>query len=353
MIPRVVNSLRAGRPFKFDNGQSALKWTIGLGTVAVAAATATGFMYHNRTEELSQNKFIKYRVSYNKPIDQDHFFLELSPLKRQKTNIWTDFGANKLWSVEVKQPQIMVARSYTPLPLEHTGNDQLRVLSNNDFGEGKLFFYIKRYSNGEVARWLSGLPVDHIVEIRGPYADYVFPNLDEDDTVGCDRRFLMEEGDSWSCNAQYLHRPFDISMFTAGTGIVTALQLALKPNPFQGNIMLFHSCGNLLELGPLANFLIKLQLHGKLQLHLFESQKNTDLRSNIQQTLSMIPPPSVYDPEAPFENRDQFMPVLSLVCGSSGYISTVAGPMHSLEQGPVEGLLKQREWTDENVYKLN
>ena len=45
---------------------------------------------------------------------------------------------------------------------------------------------------------------------------------------------------------------------------------------------------------------------------------------------------------------------LSLVCGPDGYIDYVAGNKHAEvnEQGPIKGLLGEKDWDNSNTYKL-
>lgn len=67
-----------------------------------------------------------------------------------------------LWSVEIKQPQLQVARNYTPLP----------PLSSADLATGTLRFLIRRVDGGEVSTYLSTLPVGATVELRGPHLGF-------------------------------------------------------------------------------------------------------------------------------------------------------------------------------------
>lgn len=67
-----------------------------------------------------------------------------------------------IWSVEIKQPQLQVARDYTPLP----------PLSSADLTSGTLRFLIRRVNGGEVSTYLSTLPVGATVELRGPHLGF-------------------------------------------------------------------------------------------------------------------------------------------------------------------------------------
>ena len=59
-----------------------------------------------------------------------------------------------IWSIFVKDDDIQVERPYTPL----RGVD----------AHGRMTFWIKKYPDGEVGRWLHSKGVGDVVEIRGP-----------------------------------------------------------------------------------------------------------------------------------------------------------------------------------------
>ena len=59
-----------------------------------------------------------------------------------------------IWAVYVKDSDIMVERPYTPLESLNSSGDML--------------FWVKKYTHGEVGRWLHSKAVGEKVEIRGP-----------------------------------------------------------------------------------------------------------------------------------------------------------------------------------------
>lgn len=79
-----------------------------------------------------------------------------------------------VWAVEVKQPELQVARDYTPLPPpvlswgreggEGDGDDG----DDGGKGRGEMRFYIRRMEGGEVSGYLARLKVGDTVELRGP-----------------------------------------------------------------------------------------------------------------------------------------------------------------------------------------
>ncbi|SCU77809.1 LADA_0A02322g1_1 [Lachancea dasiensis] len=328
---------------------NASKWTTGSGLVTSLGAAWYYYEYWHHVE-LSPDYFTKYRISYNGKIDSDHFVLELIPLKRQRKNWWKTMTSDRVWSVEIKQPEIMVVRNYTPLPLEHVGGGRLQVFPDDEHRDGKLLFYMKKYQYGEVARWLSSLPEGYQIELRGPYLDHRLQSQTEKQR---DRRYLSASDSGDLSMDQFSHQPYDIATFTAGTGIAPIMQILLTEYPFAGRILFFHSCRTEKELGPLLPILERLQHANRLELHLFSSQSGRDLRNNSEKVLSLIPTPTIYQ-QRPFDGfGGPLRPILSLVCGPDGYISTVSGVKFDLSQGPVGGLLAEKGWNNSNVFKFS
>lgn len=85
-------------------------------------------------------------------------------------NVW-DQG---IWSVQVKQPLLQIARSYTPLPPTYTGKDEYEFKLKN------LRFLIRQEPQGEVSRYLHNLPLGASINLRGPHLEYAIPqDVDE------------------------------------------------------------------------------------------------------------------------------------------------------------------------------
>lgn len=88
-----------------------------------------------------------------------------------------------IWSVEIKQPQLQIARSYTPLPPPALSDAQpyREGISNDcevDFTE--LRFLIRHETHGEVSGYLHSLPIGAFVYARGPHVEFeLLDDLDE------------------------------------------------------------------------------------------------------------------------------------------------------------------------------
>ncbi|QLG74928.1 hypothetical protein HG535_0H02550 [Zygotorulaspora mrakii] len=304
--------------------------------------------------ELSQGHFTSYRISNKHIIDENHFLMELTPLIDQKINLWKLLGSEKMWSVQVKQPQIMVVRNYTPLPLIfNKATGAIELLKDGQFAGGKLLFYLKSYEHGEVARWLQQMQENEIVELRGPYIEYELPKLERESKRS--RDFLLTAIDEEIQEEKYKFQPFDIAMYTAGTGIVTALQLMLTESPFRGTIDLFHSCKDFTELGPLMPLILKLERYKRLRLHLFESSHEPSRELRLTRMLKETSTPFPYQGSVVFREMtyNNVRPVLALVCGPDSFISSIASPKLSPYQGPVGGILEKKGWTSDNLFKLS
>jgi len=85
-----------------------------------------------------------------------HKFVKMSPPQDPYTNQWN----TGTWSVEFKQPQLQIARLYTPLPPDD--HKHTRV--------GDLRFLIRKERGGEVSNYLAALPIGSQVELRGPHS---------------------------------------------------------------------------------------------------------------------------------------------------------------------------------------
>ena len=77
-----------------------------------------------------------------------------------------------IWSVQIKQPQLQIGRSYTPLP-PRTTNELSEREDENSLKEIRLL--IRREPFGEVSSYLHRLPVGTPVELRGPHVEYRLP----------------------------------------------------------------------------------------------------------------------------------------------------------------------------------
>lgn len=381
------------------------------------------------TELLDPHEFHKFVVTHKQQVDADHWLVEVRPKHASwqysyyahydNKSIW---NGDRIWSVEVKQPQIMVVRLYTPLPLyfmksEHTrlGEKEplLRVVDNDldDYDKGGVMtFYVKRYADGEVSRYIVDKNVGDELDIRGPRVEYKFPhhplNAFHERPVFRDLPSKVEP-ENLVAAAKRQHGIPDVDtvdFYAAGTGIAPALQVLFSRNPYRGFINLHYSArtpGELLLLDRFLFFLekldrVKVTKHIDAQPKTILSKKDVPkpaprnyvsaMRHELEGTapaakgqdsaedrlrLRMAilngeqkekPDDAVRGPryetaleQAQATSRERKQPAaLAIVCGPDGYMEQVCGGklLNSNEQGPVGGLLGAQGWDSTNVYKL-
>ncbi|KAK4104843.1 hypothetical protein N658DRAFT_418765 [Parathielavia hyrcaniae] len=192
-----------------------------LTTAALALASdailSTAGQSSSSPKPLNKDTFVPFTITAREQVSPTAFLLTLEPAGSTAGSVgahviqraW-DHG---LWSVEVKQPELQVARDYTPLPPSSTPVPS-EGLSE---GDGKLRLYIRRMEKGEVSGYLARLGVGDTVELRGPRL-----GLDVRRRVGVD-----EDGDgALRKEKKEKRQKKKVVFFAGGTGIAPALQAA-------------------------------------------------------------------------------------------------------------------------------
>jgi len=119
---------------------------------------------------LSPRYFSPSTVVSNEPSGPDTKLLKLAiqPEVLKATDQKGD-SFSAIWSVFIKDDDIQVERPYTPL----YGIDE----------EGQLSFWIKKYPNGEVGRWLHSKKSGEKIEFRGPLSTWNWKSDTWDEVV--------------------------------------------------------------------------------------------------------------------------------------------------------------------------
>jgi cytochrome-b5 reductase len=122
--------------------------------------------YPSQTTEqrtLDERKFQPFAIISKEPVSSTSSIYTLQPGFEPKSDPYAELWARGVWSVEFKQPQLQIARSYTPLP------------PKQDTAPGNLRFLIRREHKGEVSNYLDRLRVGAIIDVRGPRIEYEIP----------------------------------------------------------------------------------------------------------------------------------------------------------------------------------
>lgn len=129
---------------------------------------------------LNPERFIKTKVISNEPVSPTAFILTVETLSSgfmhgadtpENYTVVRDACRRGLWSVEIKQPQLQIARHYTPLPPSLVEEHQ-SIEQKQTHDTVRLRFLVRRYDGGEVSTYLSRLRPDDEVEIRGPHLGF-------------------------------------------------------------------------------------------------------------------------------------------------------------------------------------
>ncbi|KAI0491008.1 hypothetical protein F4859DRAFT_30852 [Xylaria cf. heliscus] len=222
----------------------------------INTSTFTAFTITGR-EQVSPTAFIiTLRPSaWVDPEGLDPGHVEGEPVGFLSTRI-QEAWRHGLWSVEIKQPQLQIARHYTPLPpfptpagspsvgekklLGNGNTNELQATRTKEAGlsheeqdeQADLRILIRRMDGGEMSNYLSRQRVGDTVWLRGPHLGFDIP-----------RR--LGDGNSHDSDTE-ADRAGDqrgMVFLAGGTGIAPALQIAHK-------LLDDHDSGNNLESQP-------------------------------------------------------------------------------------------------------
>lgn len=377
-------------------------------------------------ELLDPAVFHKFVVTHKHQIDKDHYLVEVRP----KYNNWqysyyahydnkSIWSGDKMWSVEIKQPDIMVVRLYTPLPLyfmkseiTRAGKKEplLRVIENDceDYDKGGVMtFYIKRYDNGEVSRYITSKNVGDELELRGPHVEYKFPYhplnalherpIFRDLPSKVEAETLLESVKKENGVPDY----DNLNFYGAGTGIAPILQVLFSRNPYRGFINVHYLAKSESELEPFKRFLFFLEKLDRIKFHAHIDTKlklspkdftapntpnyisaarieQSEKKPTVSKTDQLKLRTAILEGTATettakqesvqrgpwYENALQQAratslqtkpnAALSVVCGPEGYVDFLAGgkELATGEQGRVKGILGANGWDESNVFKM-
>lgn len=148
------------------------RWTyfLGFGLILYAAFSYYEDHGHRDASLLNQERFTTCQVVSNEPVSPTAFILTVRLPSNESTAtnhaVVRDAWRHGLWSVEIKQPQLQIARNYTPLP-PSPDNDHAEVLHTVH-----LRFFVRRYDSGETSTYLSRLRAGDPIELRGPHRGF-------------------------------------------------------------------------------------------------------------------------------------------------------------------------------------
>jgi len=122
-----------------------------------------------RSRILDPYNFTPFILERRDKVSSTSSILNLASLpKGQNTDNVTQAWQKGVWSVQAMQPELQIARSYTPLPpVEDAEPEDLRL-------------FVRKEPQGEVSNFLHRISRGTLVHLRGPHIEYVIPeDVDE------------------------------------------------------------------------------------------------------------------------------------------------------------------------------
>ncbi|KAM3440446.1 hypothetical protein MY4824_002160 [Beauveria thailandica] len=151
----------------------------------------------SREKVLNQDTFVPYTITSREAISATSFIFTVAPQHPNPSPSFLTADPSQpaawrypLWSVEFKQPEVQIARNYTPLP----------PLQGEHLEDGKLRFYVRLIPGGEMSTYLGRLGVGRQVWLRGTH-----PGFDVATRLGSQKNVVFLAG---------------------GTGVAPAMQVA-------------------------------------------------------------------------------------------------------------------------------
>ena len=319
----------------------------------------------SRSLILNPRFFTPFILEKRDKVSSTSYILNLKSVPAgQNTENVTEAWQTGVWSVLVIQPELQIARAYTPLPpREGDAPEQLRL-------------FVRQEPNGEVSTFLSTIYRGTLVHCRGPHVEYeIPPDVDE------------------------------VLFIAGGTGIAAALQVAhtlfkyrtalpdhspklrilwsnrRREDSYQGPESSFtqriQEKGNAwfgkpatikpvetpddenapAELSqsqtPLVEELeaLKSRNPGQLEINYFIDEDDTYVTESVLRRYLSSNNEQQSDPDQPAPKKK-----IILIAGPDGFVSYYAGPKYFRKgvevQGPLDGLLRKIDPKGWEVWKL-
>ena len=156
---------------KADRGESRKARSLLYATTLVLPPVLCYFLYFPRSREkpwLDPQYFIRYVLECKDHISPTSAIFTFDNHSRISKDPLGEVWKKGIWSVEFKQPQLQIARSYTPLPPSLPQHQTTR--------SNCLRFLIRHYGYGEVSNYLKKLAIQQPLDIRGPHIEYELPS---------------------------------------------------------------------------------------------------------------------------------------------------------------------------------
>lgn len=157
-------------PGQANTAWSRNLWRFGIGAIIGFSPVVlyTSYTSDDNCSPLQPDAFSFFTLVSREAVSPSSSVFTLRPrAKEPNVKVYEEAWKKGLWSVQIKQPQLQIARSYTPLP---------HVATAEDTEPSDLNFLIRRAFKGEVSNYLHRLPIGAQIELRGPHLEFAIPN---------------------------------------------------------------------------------------------------------------------------------------------------------------------------------
>jgi ferredoxin-NADP reductase len=141
------------------------RWAIG-GSILLVAVTTVALLrgVSQRSDKVfDPPRFTPFTVVKRDIVSPTSVILTVRRFPNGTEDSYRKMWERGIWSVEVKQPELQIARSYTPLP----------PIQPVEYSE--LRFLIRKEHKGEVSGYVHNLGLGSKIELRGPHPGFDIP----------------------------------------------------------------------------------------------------------------------------------------------------------------------------------
>ncbi|KAM0793535.1 hypothetical protein ACM66B_000973 [Microbotryomycetes sp. NB124-2] len=289
----------------------------GVGAAAVAYG-AWSYLSPTHQQKLSPYSWTPLKVTKVTQVTADSSIITLQIPKSLLPPTSAESATHQqISSLYVMQPDLQIQRPYTPLdgacfdPASETTECQLLV---------------KRYSDGEVSRYLHRLRAGDDLRVRGPVPTWQFDSTKLDEVV------FIAGGTGVTPAYQFLKSLPP----TASTNVTVVYA---SPSPSQ--ILIKQELDQLIQKRSKASIQYLVDVMDNQPLSAVTRQFSVG-RVNVDKLRTWIGPA-----------QQSSVQRIVVVCGPEPMVEAVAGPRaRDLSQGPVGGMLLQLGYTNDEVVKL-
>jgi len=163
----------AKSPLQADKTEPPRKFSIRPGKILIYSLLAyigyRAYIWHTnpkRSRILDPYNFTPFILEKREKVSSTSSILNIKSLpKDQNTDNVNEAWKTGVWSVQAMQPELQIARSYTPLPpTEDAEPEELRL-------------FVRKEPQGEVSSFLHRICRGTLVLLRGPHIEYEIPEI--------------------------------------------------------------------------------------------------------------------------------------------------------------------------------